>query len=117
MYLVLLEVQLPYDPVNWSVGLRVCLSLFPRRVRSYTFMLLSDHLLIAVAVHHLQHIEALLKGLRWKVVVDSLELEPRLRQAPHLAVGSPVVQRDRRQVVEDPGEVVLHLLLYVYLLS
>ena len=59
--------------------------------------------------HDLQHVETLLQGLRRQMRLSQRQPELVLRQVTHLAVGPPVVQRHRGQVVEGRVQVVLHI--------
>lgn len=55
--------------------------------------------------HDLKHVESLLQRLRWKMILDRVQLELALRHEPHLAVRSPIVHRHRRQIVEHLAQV------------
>ena len=73
--------------------------------------LLHKHLVVHVVVvggrehldipHYLQHIKPLLQGLHGQMILHRCQSKPVGGQLSHLAVSTPIVEGDSRQVVES----------------
>mmetsp|Transcript_20816 Transcript_20816/g.41608 ORF Transcript_20816/g.41608 Transcript_20816/m.41608 type:complete len:308 (+) Transcript_20816:396-1319(+) len=84
---------------------------------------LNEHLLVEIVVeashehmdvaHDLQYVKALVKAAHGEEVVGQLDAKLLLGEVLHLAVGQPVVEGDRGQVVEACLEVLLNPLVDV----